>query len=121
MELEKFCLQRRGLPLVSEARFKSVTNTLNITRPRSLLFKVTEVDDDENVVVRPDFQSAVRASYTNRMLLFLSTRWTAPRLDLKRLTSGGKGTMSMHIELKRRRNTTEVLEAALAASAVSTK
>lgn len=52
---------------------------------------------------------------------FSYTGWTVPRLGLKWSRSGSKSTMFVHNKLKRNGTSTEVLEAALAASAESTK
>lgn len=62
IELKKFSLQRRGLPLVFAALLESVTKEFINTRLRPLQRQVTGLDDDRNVVMRPRFQPATNAS-----------------------------------------------------------
>lgn len=98
-----------------------VTKALEITRPRRSQLEVTEPVEVGSAVMKPESQLSITVSYTGRSLLFSSTGWTAARIHLKRCKSCSKSTVSVQTRLRRRITTTEALDAALAASAVSTK
>lgn len=71
LELGKLLFQRGHLPLVISTLPKSATEELNIISPRPPYLEVTKIDDNGNVLIRPDWQPSL-TSYYKKLSFFFS-------------------------------------------------
>lgn len=69
-KLDNFRFWRARLPRLFATLPKYFTKALNIVWPKPQQLKVIVVDDDVDVVIRPDSQSVLGSSYRIRSLLF---------------------------------------------------
>lgn len=72
-EMYKFCFQRGFVPLLFTTLPKSARKAVNIAQLRAPRVEVTQVDEDENVVMRSDSQPRLATHYTTRLLLSSAT------------------------------------------------
>lgn len=71
----------------------SVENALNVMQKRPQQVKVTESNEDENLVVRPDWQPILRPLYRSRCLLFSAAGLAELKLSMTPSKSEKKRTM----------------------------
>lgn len=69
-ELNKFRFERELPPLVFDTSPKSIRKAQNIVRPRMQQVQVTEINEDEEIGIKPDPQPSLTSLYINRSLLF---------------------------------------------------
>lgn len=87
-ELYSFCFHRGLLPLVFDTDPGSTIKALDAFRSRPQQVDLMELDEDRNVVMKPDSQPVLTCLYRNRSLLFLASEWPDLTLIMKR--SGSK-------------------------------
>lgn len=91
--LDTFCFRRGRLSPVVSMVLEPPISPLNIVWLRPSQLKATSVDDDWNVVMRPDLQPVLTFLCRNCSLLFSTVVSAKPNVDMNRPVSGRTSTM----------------------------
>lgn len=116
-KLDKFCYQRARLPLEFATLPEHVTKALSVVRPRASQVQLMQIDEDRNVVRRPDSQPALTSSTRLRSLIFSVAVWAELKLCTNRSRSKKKGTIYLPTTQKKREATKSLLETGAVAGA----
>lgn len=82
---------------------ESVSMAINIVQPQPSLVIVTELDKNENKVMRLDSQLVLTTCYRNCSLLYSAAEWTEPKLGAIQCRSEQKSTTHVENTVKKKR------------------